>query len=481
MSGNGRRIEQLRAPPQSVEAEQAVLGGLMLAPDAWPQVADLLTGEDFYRRDHQLIFRAVQEHAEAQPPRPIDAVTLGEWFESKGLIEEVSGGAYLIELASTTPSAANIRAYAEIVRDKATLRRLIEFGTDAVNAGFQPDGRGTEEILADTSSRLANLCAGRKDDGGLVMVGGLLKRTYDVMVERHEGGGAKLLQMPWPNVRDLVPGLEPTDLLILAGRPGMGKTVAALELAAATAEAGKHVAFFSLEMMATQLTSRLISRDTGIAYSRMRMQGELTDDEWADIGQSMRRIKALPLAIDDGGGMTIQRLRSRALRMQASVKGNVGLVVVDYLQLMQGSGGDERRHEVIADISRGLKDLAKSIGAPVCALSQLSRKVEERPNRRPVMSDLRESGAIEQDADVIGFLYREDYYNPETAAPGVSEFILGKNRHGPVGTAYLTHELAFSRFRHYEGRPRYAAPKDPAKPRKARWYSAPDLDDEASP
>ena len=474
------RIEQLRIPPQSVEAEQAVLGGLMLAPDALVNVVELLTEADFYRRDHQLIYRAVLELAEKK--RPFDAVTLGEWFESNGLAELVAGGAYLIELASTTPSAANIRAYAEIVRDKGVLRQLIDFGTDAVNAGFQPEGRNSEEILGAASAKLAAICDGQRSDGGLVMIGGHLKRTYNAMVERHQGTGAKLLPMPWPNVRDRLPGLEATDLMVLAGRPGMGKTVGGLELAAATAEAGKHVAVFSLEMLATQLTQRLISRDTGIPYSRMRMQGELTDDEWEAIGHAMRRFKELPLAIDDSSPMTIQRLRARALRMQTKVKGNIGLVVVDYLQLMEGQGGrDERRNDVVSDISRGLKNLAKELGAPVCALSQLNRKVEERPNKRPVMSDLRESGAIEQDADVIAFLYREDYYNPETAAPGVSEFILGKNRHGPVGTAYLTHDLPCSRFRHYEGRPRYTAPKEPTKPRKTKGYAGPELPDGDAP
>ena len=469
------RVEQLRIPPQSVEAEQAVLGGLMLANDAWPMVADLLSDADFYRRDHQLIYSAIRELAEKS--KPYDAVTIGEWFESNGLAEQVAGGAYLIELASTTPSAANIRAYAEIVRDKGVLRQLIEYGTDTVNAGFQPDGRNTEEILASASSKLAAICDGQRSDGGLVMIGGHLKRTYTAMVERHQGTGAKLLPMPWQNVSDRLPGLEASDLMVLAGRPGMGKTVAGLELAAATAEAGKHVAVFSLEMLAVQLTQRLISRATGIPYARMRMQGELTDDEWEAIGHAMRDFKALPLAIDDSTPMTIQRLRARALRMQTKVKGNIGLVVVDYLQLMEGPGGrDERRHDVVSDISRGLKNLAKELGAPVCALSQLNRKVEERPNKRPQVSDLRESGAIEQDADVIAFLYRDDYYNPDTMAPGVSEFILAKNRHGPVGTAYLTHDLACSRFTHYEGRPKYTAPKEAAA-KKMRGYAGPPEED----
>lgn len=440
----------LRVPPQAIEAEQAVLGGLMLAPDAWDEVADLLQPEDFYRRDHATIFEAVA--ALRAKSKPYDAVTLGEWFEARGQAELVFGGAYLIELASTTPSAANIRAYAEIVADKATRRRLIEVGTDIVNDGFQTDGRGSDEVVADAAAKVAHLTLRTAKEGGLRMLRSGIGEAYDEIVARWEGTADVGLTPPWANVRNKLPGLENTDFAVLAARPGMGKTVAALEWADHAAELGRNVAVFSLEMSRRQLITRLISRRARVPLTLMRQRGALTDQDFTEISRANRELHALPMAIDDTATLTIEGIKARSSRMHAKVEGGLGLIVVDYLQLISGSGRDDKRHDEISKISRGLKLLAKDLNCPVIGLSQLNRSVETRADKRPVMADLRESGAIEQDADVICFLYRDDYYSKDACgAPGVAEFIIAKQRQGALGTAYLRHRLECSTFTDYHG------------------------------
>jgi replicative DNA helicase len=480
------RVEQLRIPPQSVEAEQAVLGALMLAPESLNEVADLLTHEDFYRRDHQLIWKAIVELAEKG--KPYDAVTLGEWFDAQGLGEQVAGGAYLVELASTTPSAANIRAYAEIVADKALLRAGIEVGTEFVNSCFQPDGRESQEIIANSAGQLAQLTArGPQATTGLRPVRGQLAGAW-ADLERRYSGGVNGLVLPWPNVARLVPALEPTDFMLIAGRPSMGKTILGMEVADEAAASGRNVAVFSLEMSTDQLITRMLSRRARVPMDRMRAAQGLQDEDWSRLAEATRAMRDLPLAIDDSAGATIGALSARAQRMHAKVPGGLGLVVVDYLQLIEGEGRrDEKRNDEITKISRGLKLLAKRLRCPVIALSQLNRGLETRTDKRPVMSDLRESGALEQDADVIAFVYRDDYYTKEASgAPGVAEVIIGKNRNGPTGTAYLTHDLPCSRFEHYQGRPSYA-PKGEAsaKARPARrGYAGPaerELPEDASP
>jgi replicative DNA helicase len=288
-------LAHLRVPPQSIEAEQAVLGGLMLAPDALPNVADLLTDSDFYRRDHQLIWTAIVELEEKK--RPYDAVTLGEWFESHGQLELVAGGAYLIELASTTPSAANIRAYAEIVRDKALLRAGIEAGTAFVGACYQPGGRETSEILAEGAARVARLTVQGAGDGGLRMVRAGVAEAYEEVAARYNGTIDVGLTPPWSNVRQKLPGLEDTDFCVVAGRPGMGKTIVGLEWAYHAAMQGRNVAFFSLEMSRKQLIVRMMSRHGRVDSQKMRMKGALSDEEWTRLSAASRDIKALPLAI----------------------------------------------------------------------------------------------------------------------------------------------------------------------------------------
>ncbi|MDQ2701975.1 MAG: replicative DNA helicase [Pseudomonadota bacterium] len=439
------RIEQLRVPPQSVEAEQAVLGGLMLVQDAFDRVADILADNDFYRRDHQLIYRAIRELAEKS--RPYDAVTLGEWFESMGQSELVAGGAYLVELASTTPSAANIVAYAEIVRDKAVLRQLIEVGTGIVNDGFQPEGRETSEILdAAESSVLAIAEHSAKGRMEYVSVHNALAEAFDVLQKRYESGGSVTgLPTGYTEFDEMTAGLQPTDLVILAARPSMGKTALSLNMAEYAALKTKQpVAIFSMEMSASQLALRLISSVGRINATRLRT-GQLEDEDWSRVTGAIRQLREARIFIDDEPALSPEKLRAKARRIKK--EHGLGLIVIDYLQLMAVPGNQENRATEISEISRSLKGLAKELNVPVIALSQLNRSLETRTDKRPMMADLRESGAIEQDADVIVFIYRDEYYNKENSQDkGLAEIIIGKQRNGPTGSIKLKFFGEYTRF-----------------------------------
>ncbi|NUS59407.1 MAG: replicative DNA helicase [Lysobacter sp.] len=442
---NDHRIEQLRVPPQSVEAEQAVLGGLMLAPDAYDRVADTLVETDFYRRDHQLIWRAIRELAERS--KPYDAVTLGEWFESMGLAEQVAGGAYLIELASTTPSAANIKAYAEIVRDKAVLRQLIDVGTNIVNDGFMPEGRDSSEILASAEQNVFAIAeAGARGRTDFTPVNKALSEAFDVLQKRYENGGSVTgVPTGYTEFDEMTAGLQPTDLLILAARPAMGKTTLALNMAEfAALKTKKAVAVFSMEMSASQLALRLISSVGRVNATRLRT-GQLEDEDWSRVTGAIRQLREAKVFIDDTPALSPDILRAKSRRLKR--EHDLGLIVIDYLQLMQVPGNSENRATEISEISRSLKALAKELHVPVIALSQLNRSLETRTDKRPVMADLRESGAIEQDADVIVFIYRDDYYNKETSPDkGLAEVIIGKQRNGPTGSIKLKFFGEYTRF-----------------------------------
>jgi replicative DNA helicase len=440
-----QRIDQLRVPPQSIEAEQAVLGGLMLAPDAYDRVADQIVEQDFYRRDHQLIYRAIRELAEKS--RPFDAVTLGEWFESQGLVEEVAGGAYLIELASTTPSAANITAYAEIVRDKAVMRKLIEVGTEIVNDGFQPDGRDSGEILAKAEQQVFAIAeAGSRGRTDFTPVTKALSEAFDVLQTRYANGGSVTgIPTGYTEFDEMTAGLQNTDLLILAARPAMGKTAFALNIAEHAAfRTKKAVAVFSMEMSASQLALRLISSVGRVNAQRLR-SGQLEDEDWSRVTGAIRQLREAKIFIDDTPGLSPEVLRAKSRRLKR--EHDLGLIVIDYLQLMSVPGNTENRATEISEISRSLKHLAKELNLPVIALSQLNRSLEQRADKRPVMADLRESGAIEQDADVIVFIYRDDYYNKETSPDkGLAEVIIGKQRSGPTGSLKLKFFGEYTRF-----------------------------------
>lgn len=445
----------LRMPPHAVESEQSVLGGVMLAPEALRDVRDLLRAEDFYRRDHQLIFEAICDLADRE--QPFDAVLLGNWFENAGKLDLVDNGAYLIELSSTVPSAANIRAYAQVVRNKALLRGTIGVATEVCNDAYEAAESDADAIVAGATAKFANLTVQSSGTGGLVLVRGDLQGMWDEMEARYNGTADLGLVPPWRNVAQKLPGLESTDLMVLAARPSMGKTANMLEWVYCVANDGKNAAVFSLEMSRRQLLARLMSMHSGVALSRMRVKGELTNDDWHKLSIARNHLHGLPLAIDDCGSLPVDALAARAARMHAKVKGGLSVIAVDYLQLLSGPAKVGNRTEEVSYISRTLKRLAKDLGCPVIALSQLNRSVEARTDKRPVMADLRESGAIEQDADVIAMLYRDDYYTKDACgAPGVSEFILTKNRQGETGTAYLRHHLDCSRFENYFGdKPNY--------------------------
>jgi replicative DNA helicase len=452
------RVEQLRIPPQSIEAEQAVLGGLMLAPDAWTKVADRLTEADFYRRDHQMIYRAIAEMAESDPPKPYDAVTLGEWFESNGFSELVAGGAYLIELASTTPSAANIAAYAEIVRDKAVLRQLIDAGTEAVNDAFLPGGRDSAEILAAAEQRIMALSQ-KAVPGGLRMIGGTVRKLWDRAVDEAGSNDEPRPFTPFPALSRFFRKRMGGKVVVVAARPSVGKTALALQIALWHAKQyGEAVAVFSLEMSAEELTERAACAEVGLESGLLDSPKDMTPEEWALLDQGVRELRTLRIAIDDSTGMTMRDIRARAVRMHQKIPGGLKLIVVDYLQLVETYGA-ESREQGVAAVSRGLKSLAKELNVTVIALSQIGRG-SEKDGREPTLADLRESGAIEQDADMVAFLHPGKH--------GVS-VIVEKNRAGPKGRAKLSSELQFYRFTSYE---EPLAPLDEPPPKPRRRYGA---------
>jgi replicative DNA helicase len=441
------RVDVLRVPPNSIEAEQAVLGGLMLVAEAWDQVADRLTEEDFYRREHRLIFRAIGELAIGG--NPCDAVTLGEWFERHGEANAIGGAAYLAELANNTPSAANIRAYADIVRDKSVLRKLIEAGTEIAGDGFNPGSRATPEILEAAEQRVFKIAeAGARGRRQVIPVRDSVKDAVQILTERFNNRGQLAgLTTGFKDLDELTTGLQRQDLVIVAGRPSMGKTAFALNIAEAVAmRARQPVLVFSMEMSASQLAFRLISSLGRVNQGDLR-SGNLAEEDWPRVGQAASLLSESKIFIDDTPALSPGELRSRARRMMR--EHGLGLVVIDYLQLMQVPGNKENRATEISEISRNLKAMAKELNVPVIALSQLNRALEQRNDKRPVMSDLRESGAIEQDADLILFIYRDEVYNKESNHKGIAEIIIGKQRNGPIDTVKLTFLGQYTKFENY--------------------------------
>jgi len=442
-----RRIDSLRVPPQSVEAEQAVLGGLLLVPESWDRVADRLIESDFYRRDHQMIFRAIGElQNQSMPP---DAVTLGEWFESQGIAELVGGSRYILELASTTPSAANITAYADIVRDKSVLRKLIDAGTAITSDGFEPEGRATQAILEKAEMSVFRIAeAGARGRQGFVPMRAAVKEAFQQLQQRFENKGAITgLPTGFTDLDEITAGLQPSDLIIVAARPSMGKTALAVNIAEyAAIKTKKAVAVFSMEMSASQLAFRLISSLGRINQQHLRT-GDLQDEEWPRVTSAITLLGEAKIFIDDTPGLSPVELRSRSRRLKR--EHDLGLIVVDYLQLMAVPGNQENRATEISEITRGLKALAKELNVPVMALSQLNRSLEQRSDKRPVMADLRESGAIEQDADVILFIYRDEVYNKDSTDKGMAEIIISKQRNGPTGTIKLTFLGQYTKFENH--------------------------------
>ncbi len=439
--------EALKVPPHSIEAEQSVLGGLMIDNTTWEQVADIITAEDFYRRDHRLIFSAIRHLAEQI--KPFDVVTLSEWLDQRSELDGAGGIAYLGTLARNTPSAANIRAYADIVRERSVMRQLIRVGTDIGNSAFNPEGRTSEELLDHAERQVFEIAEkGARAGKGFVEIKDLLVKAVDRIDTLFQQ------EQPYTGVPTafddfdaMTSGLQPADLIIVAGRPSMGKTTFAMNIVENAAIKHKvAVAVFSMEMPGEQLAMRMMSSLGRIDQHRVRT-GKLEDDDWPRLTSAVGILAEAPIYIDDTPGLSPSELIARARRLHR--EHGLGLVVLDYLQLMQVPGNKENRATEISEISRSLKNLAKELNVPVVALSQLNRSLEQRPNKRPVMSDLRESGAIEQDADVIVFIYRDEVYNEDSPDRGTAEIIIGKQRNGPIGTTRLTFLGQYTRFENF--------------------------------
>ncbi|MFN5141120.1 MAG: replicative DNA helicase [Burkholderiales bacterium] len=444
-------LSQLRLPPQSLEAEQAVIGGLLLDNTAFDRLADLLRPDDFYRGDHRQIYTAITSLIDKA--HPADVVTVHEALSTIGKAEEIGGLIYLNRLAQDTPSAANIRRYAEIVRDRAILRRLIAVADDIANQALNPQGRDTRSLLDEAESKIFNINEeGARGRSGFQSLPDLLSQVVDrigQLYDQSNHSGITGVPTGFTDLDKMTSGFQPGDLVIVAGRPSMGKTAFSLNIGEHVAvDQSLPVAVFSMEMGATQLAMRMVCSVGRLDQQRVRT-GQLVDDDWPRLTNAIQKMQDSQLYIDETPGLNALELRSRARKLSRQC-GQLGLVIVDYLQLMSSaSASGENRATEISEISRSLKGLAKELQCPVIALSQLNRSLEQRPNKRPVMSDLRESGAIEQDADVIIFIYRDEVYNPDSPEKGTAEIIIGKQRNGPIGTVRLTFLGKYTKFENY--------------------------------
>ena len=440
------QIAQLRVPPHSIEAESSVLGGLLLDNQAWDRVNDLLVDHDFYRHEHKLIFTAIGNLINGS--KPADVITVFEYLQNQGNAESTGGLSYLNSLAQYVPSASNIRRYAEIVRERGILRKLVTASDEIATNAFNPQGRQVDKILDEAEQKIFNIGEeGSRHKQGFQSMDTLVIELMDRVQEMADNPN-DITGVPtgFYDLDRMTSGLQAGDLVVLAARPSMGKTAFAVNIAEHVAlNEGLPVAIFSMEMGASQLAVRVVGSIGRIDQGHLRT-GKLSDEEWPRLADAIDRLRTVSLHIDETPGLTPSELRANARRL-ARQCGKLGLIVVDYLQLMSGSttGGDNRATE-LGEISRGLKMLAKELQCPVIALSQLNRSVEQRTDKRPMMSDLRESGAIEQDADIIMFIYRDDYYNKESKDPGIAEIIIGKQRNGPTGTVRLTFLKPLTRF-----------------------------------
>lgn len=450
------QLDAARVPPQSIEAEQSVLGGLLLDNTAWDRIADLVSAADFYRADHRLIFEHIGLLIENA--RPADALTVAESLERSGRLAEVGGPAYLGTLAANTPSAANIRRYGEIVRERSVMRNLAAIGTEIADSAYNPLGRDAKALLDDAESKIFRIAeSGSKSRQGFVKIDPLLTETVervDVLYNRENKDDVIGLATGFVDLDRMTSGLQDGDLIIIAARPSMGKTALAMNVVEhAALQLKKAVALFSMEMSGAQLAMRMIGSVGRFDQHELRT-GTFKEDDWSRLVDAVGRLNETEIFIDDTSGLNALEVRSRARRLHRQC-GGLSLIVVDYLQLMSSSGREENRATEIAEISRSLKGLAKELKVPVVALSQLNRSVESRQDKRPMMSDLRESGAIEQDADLIVFIYRDEVYNPESPNRGMAEIILAKQRNGPTGKLTLTFLGKYTRFENYAGSDRF--------------------------
>ncbi|MBO2531311.1 primary replicative DNA helicase [Planifilum fulgidum] len=429
-----------RLPPHSLEAERAVLGAILMDPQALTLVAERLRPDDFYRQGHQRLFQAMLNVAERG--EPIDLVTVTEELQKTKQLEEVGGVTYLTELADSVPTSAHVDHYARIVEEKAILRRLIRTATQIASAGYA-GGDDVAEIIDEAERKILDISQ-RRIRKAFLPIRDLLMDTYERIEQMHENrGGLTGIPTGFPDLDRMTSGLQRSDLIILAARPSMGKTAFALNLAQNVAlHAGETVAIFNMEMPAIQLVQRMLSAEGNIDAQVFRT-GNLGEEDWEKLTMAIGTLAEVPIFIDDTPGLTVFDIRAKLRRLQA--EHGLGLVVIDYLQLIRGRGGESRQQE-ISEISRSLKLLARELNVPVIALSQLSRAVEQRQDKRPMLSDLRESGSIEQDADIVAFLYRDDYYNEESERKNIMEVIIGKHRNGPVGKVELLFLKNYNKF-----------------------------------
>ncbi|MDC0182829.1 replicative DNA helicase [Nitrosomonadales bacterium] len=444
------KINNLKLPPHSIEAEQSLLGGLLIDNSALAQITDIISVKDFYRQDHRLIFTHIINLINLD--NPADVITVAESLEKKSELASTGGVVYLGSLAENMPSVANIRGYAKIIRDNSVLRNLITVGSDIVEGAFSPKGKEAQALLDEMEAKLFSIAEDQNNRLGYKDFQKVVADVVRNLEDRGQNPGTvNGLATGFTDLDKLTTGLHGGELVIIAGRPSMGKTALAMNIAETCAlKQNKAVAIFSMEMGAEQIVTRLLGSVAKVHQQKMRT-GELTDADWAEIADALGKLNEAPIFIDEGSALNSYELRARARRLHHSTEGGLGLIVVDYIQLMSplGNGNGENRATEISEISRSLKSLAKELNIPVIALSQLNRNVDSRPDKRPQMSDLRESGAIEQDADVIMFIYREEVYNQETLDKGIADIILAKQRSGPIGDIKLTFVGEYTRFENY--------------------------------
>ena len=449
LSDADAQIDQIKLPPHSVEAEQSVLGGLLLEASALDKISDLMTDEDFYRQEHRLIYRQIVRMSEQA--KPVDVITVAEALEIAGELDKVGGLPYLGGLAQNVPSAANIHRYGEIVRERSIMRKLAEVGSEIASSAYNPTGRDAAQLLDEAESKVFEIAeAGSKGKQGFVAMPPLLSQVVERIETLYARDNPSDITGTATGFTDLdrkTSGLQAGDLIIIAGRPSMGKTALAVNIAENVAmDSNKPVAIFSMEMGATQLAMRMLGSVGKLNQQDLRT-GRLQDDDWGRLTHALGKLNDAPIHIDESAALSSLDLRARSRRLHRQNNG-LGLIVVDYLQLMSSNVGkpSENRATEISEISRSLKALAKELHVPVIALSQLNRSLEQRTDKRPVMSDLRESGAIEQDADLILFIYRDEVYNPDSPQQGKAEIIIGKQRNGPIGKIELLFRGEYTRF-----------------------------------
>lgn len=439
------QVLSLRTPPHSIDAEQSVLGGLLLDNRAWESVSEVLEDSDFYSHKHRNIYRAIKSLVDQE--QPVDVVTVSEELEELGTLDDIGGIAYLGELADMTPSTANSGAYGVIVKERSQQRRLIEAASDITQLAYEPEGKNSLDILSDAEQKIAQIAEGNRKEGGPVSVGPILKQTLDHLDELfNKPEGLSGLTTGFTEIDNRTSGFQPADMIVVAGRPSMGKTTYAMNLVENALVATKRPCLvFSMEMPSSSLVMRMLSSIGKIDQTRIR-SGKLIEEDWPKLSSAVNILKDLPLYIDDTPALTPQDMRARCRKVYRENNNDLALVMVDYMQLMRVSGPSEGRSQEISEISRSMKAIAKEFSCPIIALSQLNRSLEQRPNKRPVMSDLRESGAIEQDADIIAFIYRDEVYNEDTPDKGIAEIITGKHRNGPIGTDRLAFVGKYTRF-----------------------------------